>query len=103
LRFHRAGPDGLLDGKAPGQPPLLERTRRPLPETIEREPIPAWHDVMRWRLIDLKQWLHDESGLSVSKQTLILWPVKNRRRKTASGGSGLCSWIYFPQIPAFPI
>ena len=71
LRFNRAGPDGLLDGKAPGQRPLLDAThKKALAETIERGPIPASHGVVRWRLCDLVQWLHDEYGLSVSKQTL---------------------------------
>jgi transposase len=71
LRFNRAGPDGLLDGKAPGQRPLLDAThKKALVETIERGPIPASHGVVRWRLVDLMQWLHDEFGVSVSKQTL---------------------------------
>ena len=71
LRFNRAGPDGLLDGKVPGQRPLLDVThRRALAETLERGPIPASHGVVGWRLIDLMQWPHDEYGLSVSKQTL---------------------------------
>jgi transposase len=71
LRFNRAGPGGLLDGKAPGQRPLLDAAhKKALAETIERGPIPASHGVVRWRLVDLMQWLHDEFGLSVSKQTL---------------------------------
>lgn len=71
LRFNAAGPEGLVDKKPPGQRPLLDAVhRRGLAETIERGPIPASHGVVRWRLIDLMQWLHDEFGLSVSKQTL---------------------------------
>lgn len=71
LRFNRAGPDGLLDGKAPGQRPLLDTThKKALAEAIERGPNPAAHGVVRWRLVDLIQWLHDEFDLSVSKQTL---------------------------------
>ncbi len=37
---------------------------------VEAGPIPAVHGVVRWRIIDLCQWLHDEFALSVSKQTL---------------------------------
>jgi hypothetical protein len=37
---------------------------------VEAGPIPAIHEVVRWRLIDLAQWLFDEYGLSVSKQVL---------------------------------
>lgn len=39
-------------------------------ETVERGPIPAVHGVVRWRVIDLVQWLWDEFSVSVSKQTL---------------------------------
>lgn len=71
LRFNRLGPDGLVDGKAPGQAPLLDDGhRQALAQVIERGPIPAAHGVVRWRLVDLIAWLHDEYGLSVSKQTL---------------------------------
>jgi hypothetical protein len=37
---------------------------------IEAGPIPAVHGVVRWRLVDLIQWLWDEYRLPVSKQTL---------------------------------
>ena len=61
----------MIDGKAPGQRPLLDAAhKQALAATIERGPIPASHGVVRWRLVDLMQWLHDEFGLSVSKQTL---------------------------------
>ena len=33
-------------------------------------PIPAVHGVVRWRLIDLCQWLFEEFRVAVSKQTL---------------------------------
>jgi hypothetical protein len=54
LRFNAYGPDGLLDGKAPGQPSILsEAHRQHLVQMIEDGPIPAVHGVVRWRLIDL--------------------------------------------------
>ena len=37
---------------------------------IESGPIPAVHGVVRWRIIDLCQWVWDEFQVSVSKQTL---------------------------------
>jgi hypothetical protein len=37
---------------------------------IESGPIPAVHGVVRWRLVDLMQWLWDEYRLPISKQTL---------------------------------
>jgi transposase len=71
LRFNVQGPDGLLDGKAPGPSPVLgPEHKRALAEVIERGPIPAAHGVVRWRIVDLIQWLFDEYGVSVSKQTL---------------------------------
>jgi hypothetical protein len=37
---------------------------------IERGPIPAVHGVVRWRLIDLAQWIFEEFRITVAKQTL---------------------------------
>ncbi len=37
---------------------------------IESGPIPAIHGVVRWRIIDLCQWLYEEFMITVSKQTL---------------------------------
>jgi transposase len=71
LKFNARGPDGLIDRTAPGQPPRLgERHRAALAAAIESGPIPAVHGVVRWRIIDLCQWLWDEFQVSVSKQTL---------------------------------
>ena len=71
LRFNAQGPEGLVDRKAPGQPPRLsDRHRAALAAIIERGPIPAVHGVVRWRIIDLCQWIWDEFEISVSKQTL---------------------------------
>ncbi len=71
MKFNAAGPDGLLDRKAPGQPSLLNATHRAaLVEAIERGPIPAAHGVVRWRIIDLAQMLWDDFALSVSRPTL---------------------------------
>ena len=42
IRFNARGPDGLLDGKAPGKPSILDDAqRRALVEVVERGPIPA--------------------------------------------------------------
>jgi transposase len=54
LRFNAHGPQGLVDRKAPGQPPLLnQRHRAALAAAIDSGPIPAVHGVVRWRIIDL--------------------------------------------------
>ncbi len=51
LRFNAAGPEGLVDGKAPGQPLKLNKARRQtLVRIVESGPIPAVQEVVRWRL-----------------------------------------------------
>ena len=71
LRFNARGPAGLVDRKPPGQPSILsEEHRQQLSAMIEAGPIPAVHGVVRWRLIDLMQWLWEEDRISISKQTL---------------------------------
>jgi Winged helix-turn helix len=37
---------------------------------IERGPIPAIHGVVRWRVVDLCQWVFEEFRVTVAKQTL---------------------------------
>ena len=52
LRFNAHGPDGLLDGKAPGQPSILSKQHRQhLIQMIEDGTTPAVHGVVRWRLV----------------------------------------------------
>ena len=68
IRFNARGPDGLLDGKAPGpRSRLNDAQRRALVEIVESGPIPAILEVVRWRLIDLVQWLHDEFAVSLDE------------------------------------
>jgi transposase len=71
IRFNEQGPDGLINRKAPGRAPILDGAKRAaLRDIVEQGPIPAVHGVVRWRLIDLVQWVWDEFGLSISEQTL---------------------------------
>ena len=71
LRFNAEGPDGLIDRKAPGKAPTLTPERRAaLARAVEAGPEP-WRDgVVRWRLIDLVQWLWEEFRVSVSAATV---------------------------------
>ena len=67
LKLNERGPDGLVGGKAPGPRLLLEdRHRAALMKAVEDGPIPA----VRWRVIDMCQWVRDEFSLTVSKHTL---------------------------------
>ena len=71
LRFNAQGPDGLLDRKPPGQPSKLnDGQRQVIAQMIESGPIPAVHGVVRWRLIDLAQWIYEEFRITIAKQTL---------------------------------
>ncbi len=71
LRFNAEGPDGLVNGKAPSAPSLLDDPQRQaLRQAVEDGPVPAIHGVVRWRLIDPAQWLFDAFRVSISKQTL---------------------------------
>ena len=58
IGFKARGPDGFVDGKAPGKPSILnDAQRRALVEAVERGPIPAIHGVVRWR------WSYSKRGL----------------------------------------
>jgi transposase len=121
LRFNASGLDGLVDGKAPGQAPKLGAApRQALTQVVESGPIPAEHGVVRWRLVDLAQWVWEEFRVTISKQTLSrelramgfrkltarprhdaqnehAVPVRNRTGRTAAGENGLPSAPSFPQ------
>ena len=71
MRFNVLGPDGLIDRKPPGQPSRLNNVQRQaIVRMIESGPIPAIHGVVRWRLVDLSQWIYEEFRITVAKQTL---------------------------------
>lgn len=71
IRFNAHSPDGLLDGKMPGKRSRLDDAqRRALALPVERGPIPAIHGVVRWRLIDLTQWVHKEFEVSLNETTV---------------------------------
>jgi transposase len=71
VRFNAEGPDGLLDRKAPGKTPLLtDAQRAALAQSVEDGPKPYLDGAVRWRLVDLVQWVWEEFGVSVSRQTL---------------------------------
>jgi transposase len=71
VRFNAEGPAGLIDRKAPGKVPTLgPDVRAALARAIEEGPAP-WRDgVVRWRLVDLVQWLWESFGVSVSETTV---------------------------------
>src|SRR4051794_31017038 len=71
VRFNARGPEGLIDGKAPGDTcKLNDRQRQALVNIVERGPMPAIHGVVRWRLKDLAMWVWEEFQISLSETTL---------------------------------
>ena len=71
VRFNAAGPPGLIDRQAPGKAALLTgEQRQALARAVEAGPKPYLDGVVRWRLVDLAQWLWDEFGVSASRQTV---------------------------------
>jgi transposase len=71
LRFNADGPAGLIDRKAPGKPPALNKAQRQaLAAIVESGPIPAIHGVVRWRLVDLRHWLWQEFGVSMDERSV---------------------------------
>jgi transposase len=85
IRFNAEGPDGLIDRAAPGRAPILNAAQREaLAAVVESGPIPAIHGVVRWRIVDLCQWVHLEFGVSLSEQTMSReLHALNYRRLTA--------------------
>ena len=70
-KFNAAGPEGLIDRKAPGPSSRLNETHRAaLVSAIETGPLPSSHGVVRWRIVDLAKMLFDEFSVSVSRPTL---------------------------------
>ena len=71
VKFNAYGPSGLIDRKAPGQASRLNDTHRAaLAKAIDEGPLPGIHGIVRWRLIDLCQWIFEEFRITVSIQTL---------------------------------
>jgi len=97
VAFNAQGPAGLLDGKAPGHRLLLNpEQREALRRIIAAGPNPAVGGVVRWRLIDLAQWVYAAFRISISKQTLSRMPRAMGYRKLSARSR------HHPQDPAAP-
>ena len=70
LRFNADGPEGLLDRKAPRPPSLIRAQRAALARIVEEGPTPAIHGVVRWRVVDLCQWLFETFRICISETTM---------------------------------
>ena len=67
-RFNARGPEGLIDGKAPGNKAKLNDAQRAaLVAVVEQGPTPEVHGVVRWRLADLVQWLEEQFKITLDE------------------------------------
>ena len=71
LRFNAGGPTALIDANKAGRKAKLGAAElEALARVIEDGPQPAIHGVVRWRLVDLRQWVWDEFAIKTSVQSL---------------------------------
>ena len=71
IKLNDHGPEVLIDRHGGGTIHLPAAVHwQALATAIENGTIPAVHDVVRWRVIDMRQWLWDGHAPRVSKQTL---------------------------------
>ena len=71
VRFNEGGPEALITRKAPGKASLLTPEQRlALAQAVEDGPVPATDGVVRWRLVDLVQWIWERFAINISRQTL---------------------------------
>jgi transposase len=71
VKFNAHGQEGLIDRKAPGPSSKLNAAQRAaLMAIVESGPIPAMHGVVRWRQIDLCQWVWEQFRVSIAVQTM---------------------------------
>jgi transposase len=77
----------LISFKGPGpRRKLNAEQRRALKEMVERGPIPSTEEVVRWRLIDLVQWLSDKFSVSLD-ETTVGRELKGRGFRGADGAT----------------
>src|SRR3954471_22204057 len=76
VRFNARGPDGLINGKAPGNTcKLNDSQRQALVNIVEGGPMPAIHGVVRWRLKDLTLWVWEVWVWEVWVWEVWVWEV----------------------------
>jgi transposase len=71
LKFNAGGPAALIDRKAPGKPSRLrDEHRAALVKVLDAGPDPQTDGIVRWRVIDLCQWMRRQFQVSIAKPTL---------------------------------
>jgi transposase len=70
-RFNEKGPEGLINGKAPGAAPKLSlEQKQDLKRIVEAGPDPEKDGVVRWRCVDLRRVINERFGVDVDEVTI---------------------------------
>lgn len=70
-RFNAEGINGLQDRRRAGRPSRLDEAgRKKLAERVASGPDPKIDQLVRWRRIDLKDWLEKEYGVAYSETSV---------------------------------
>lgn len=71
VRFKAEGPAGLIDRKAPGPSPRLDEAQRlALAELTKSGTTTAVGGDVRWRLVDLAQWVWAQLRIDISSPSM---------------------------------
>ena len=71
VRFNEAGPEGLINKKAPGAPRRLDTDQMAeLGEIVAVGPDPAIHGVVRWRCCDLQEIIAERFGVHYKERAV---------------------------------
>jgi transposase len=67
-RFNAKGPEGLINGKAPGREPKLSaEQKKALRPIVEAGPDPDKDGVVRWRCVDLKRVIKERFDVDLDE------------------------------------
>ena len=89
-RFNEKGPEGLINGKAPGPTPKLSlEQKQELKRIVESKPDPATDGVVRWRCVDLRRIIMERFDVDLDE--VLDWPHPQ--------GARLCAREPAPQHP----
>jgi len=70
-RFNERGPQGLINGKAPGPTPKLSCEQKlELKRIVQCAPDPATDGVVRWRCVDLRRIINERFGVDLDEVSI---------------------------------
>ena len=70
-RFNAKGPEGLINGKAPGPVPKLSpEQKQELRRIVETGPDPARDGVVRWRCVDLRRVIKERFDVDLDEVSI---------------------------------